>query len=353
MPGKKRNQLKHIADDTRKRYSPNKFRFLDPRLPDSYDPDSSGNPDNSGHLDKYGKSAKLGRHQKSNVSTRDNIDHNTGLSGGHGDGNYIGHGNGSSNGNYNGHGNSRNSSNALNIKWNWLDGLISIIVLVGILVGIYFGTSKIISVLNVKRLLNLNISSIDNLTFSIFYGIQVLLMLGVVWFFAIYWRRSRFRDLGFRYYSIAKTIWYTFLSLILIFIISFVYVLILQKVLGIDAPASKIDELVASGKVSGNIIIIVTAVIAPLCEEVYFRGFLYPAFRKSFGVVIGIFLSSIVFAAAHLDIYSFFPIMIIGWILAFMYEKTKSIFPAIFLHSIYNLTLILILLGRVQFIKMY
>jgi membrane protease YdiL (CAAX protease family) len=242
---------------------------------------------------------------------------------------------------------------AVNIKWNWLDGLISVLFLVAILVGIYFGTSKLISVLNGKKLLNLNISNIDNLTFSIFYGIQVLLMFGVVWFFAIYWRRSGFRDLGFRYYSIGKTIWYTFLSLILIFIVSFVYVLILQKVFGIDAPASKIDELVASGNVSGNILIVVTAVIAPLCEEVYFRGFLYPAFRKSFGVVVGIFLSSVVFAAAHLDLYSFFPIMIIGWILAFMYEKTKSIFPVIFLHSIYNLTLILILLGKVQFIRMY
>jgi membrane protease YdiL (CAAX protease family) len=261
--------------------------------------------------------------------------------------------NGDNNRNYNGHGNSRNSSNALNIKWNWLDGLISVLFLVAILVGIYFGTSKLISVLNGKKLLNLNISNIDNLTFSIFYGIQVLLMFGVVWFFAIYWRRSGFRDLGFRYYSIGKTIWYTFLSLILIFIVSFVYVLILQKVFGIDAPASKIDELVASGNVSGNILIVVTAVIAPLCEEVYFRGFLYPAFRKSFGVVVGIFLSSVVFAAAHLDLYSFFPIMIIGWILAFMYEKTKSIFPVIFLHSIYNLTLILILLGKVQFIMMY
>ncbi len=249
--------------------------------------------------------------------------------------------------------NATNISDTPNIKWSWLDGLLSVLFLVAILTGIYFGTSKLISVLNGKQLLNLNISNIDNLTFSIFYGIQVLLMLGVVWFFAIYWRRSGFRDLGFRYYSIGKTIWYTFISLILIFIVSFAYVFVLQKVFGIDAPSSKIDELVRSGNVSGNILIVVTAVIAPLCEEVYFRGFLYPAFRKNFGVVIGIFLSSIIFAAAHLDLFSFFPIMIIGWILAFMYEKTKSIFPVIFLHSVYNLTLIMILLGRIQFIRMY
>jgi membrane protease YdiL (CAAX protease family) len=344
MPVKKRSLFKHAADDTKKRYSPNRFRFLDSRLPDSYgsdNPDDSENPYNMKRSGNPDKSVMSGRHQKPKFSGRDNASYNTGLSGGHDDRDYSGHGN------------TRNSSSALTIKWNWLDGFISVVFLVAVLIGIYFGTSKLISVLNGKQLLNLNVLNIDNLTFSIFYGIQVLLMLGVVWFFAIYWRRSGLRDLGFRYYSIAKTIWYTFLSLILIFLVSFVYVIILQKVFGIDAPSSKIDELVRSGNVSGNILIVVTAVIAPLCEEVYFRGFLYPAFRKNFGVVIGIFLSSIVFAAAHLDLFSFFPIMIIGWILAFMYEKTKSIFPVIFLHSIYNLTLILILLGRVQFIRMY
>jgi membrane protease YdiL (CAAX protease family) len=248
---------------------------------------------------------------------------------------------------------SRKKRPELNVKWTALDGFISVIFLIVLLVGIYFGTSKIISVINANSTINLNIGSIDNLTFSIFYGIQVLLMLGVVWFFAIYWRRSSFKDLGFRYYSIIKTVWYTFLSLLLIFFVSFVYVLALRAIFGIEAPSSKIDELVRSGNVSGNILIVVTAVVAPFCEEIYFRGFLYSAFKKNFGVTIGIFLSSFLFAAAHLEPYSFIPIMVIGWILAYIFEKTKSIFTVIFLHSAYNLILISILLGKVEFIKMY
>ena len=152
-----------------------------------------------------------------------------------------------------------------------------------LLVGIYFGTLKLITVLNVKNLIDLNITSIDNLTFSIFYGIQVLLMLGVVWFFALFWRRATLRDLGFRYYSIIKTIWYTFLALVLIFLVSFVYVFVLKSVFGIEAPSSKIDELVQSGNISGNILIVVTAVVAPFCEEIYFRGFLYSALKRTLG----------------------------------------------------------------------
>ncbi|MBM3699829.1 MAG: CPBP family intramembrane metalloprotease [Actinobacteria bacterium] len=244
-------------------------------------------------------------------------------------------------------------SNDAKIKWNSLDGLLSVVFLILILVGIYFGTSALLKYLGRENYIDLNITNIDSLTFSIFYSIQVLLMLGIVWFFAIYWRGSNLRDLGFRYYSLLKTIWYTFLALVCIFLFSFLYVLALKFLLGIEAPSSKIEELVANNNISSNILIIVTAVVAPFCEEIYFRGFLYPAFKKNFGVTLGIFLSSLLFALAHLELYSFLPILIIGWVLAYIYEKTKSIFTVIFLHSIYNLILISILLGRIEFIKMY
>ncbi len=240
-----------------------------------------------------------------------------------------------------------------NIKWNSLDGLISIIFLIIVLVGIYFGSQKLIGMLNEKQLIDLNISNIGNLSFSIFYAIQTLLMLGVVWFFAIYWHGASIRDLGFRYYSILKTIWYTFISLLFIFLISFLYVFALKSIFGVEAPPSKIDELIANRNISSNILIIVTAVVAPFCEEIYFRGFLYPAFRKNFGVLSALFLTSFLFALAHLEIYSFIPIMVIGWMLAYIYEKTKSIFTVIFLHAVYNLILISIMLGKIEFLKLY
>lgn len=239
------------------------------------------------------------------------------------------------------------------VRWNSLDGLISIIFLIIILVGIYFGSLKLLSVLNSKQLMNLNISSISNLSFSIFYGIQALLMVGVVWFFAIYWRGSNLRDLGFRYYSILKTIWYTLISIIFIFFMSFLYVLALKSIFGIEAPPSKVEELISNRNISSNILIIVTSIIAPFCEEIYFRGFLYSAFKKNFGVTIGLFLSSFLFALAHLELYSFIPIMIIGWLLAYVFEKTKSIFTVMFIHAVYNLILISILLGKIQLVKLY
>jgi len=246
---------------------------------------------------------------------------------------------------------SRRESEEPEVKWNTLDGILSVLILVALLVGIYFGTAFILKKIDESTFLN--ISSINNLSFSILYGIQVFLMVGVVWFFAIYWRGAVLKDLGIRYYSIIKTLWYTFIALIAIFVFSFLYVLVMDMVFGIESSPSKIEELVRNRSISNTILLIVTAVVAPFCEELYFRGFLYSAFKKNLGVNMALFLSSLLFALAHLEIYSFIPIMVIGWVLAYIYEKTRSLLPVIFLHATYNLISILILLGQIDMVRMY
>jgi membrane protease YdiL (CAAX protease family) len=238
----------------------------------------------------------------------------------------------------------------LDIRWNALDGIIAVVFLAATLTAVYFGSAAIFTALSNRELLSANIS---NISFTILYGIQVLLMLGTVWFFTLHRKKSRLRDLGLRYYSIGKTLWYTFISLIAIFIISFIYVFVMSSVLGIEAPSSKIEILIKNRSISNIILLIVVAFIGPVVEEVFFRGFLYSAFKKNWGVLPALFLSSVLFSVVHLQVYSFVPLFFIGWLLAYLFEKTRSLFPAIFLHAVYNLILILILLGQLEMINVY
>jgi len=230
------------------------------------------------------------------------------------------------------------------IKWTLRDMFFSILFLVAVLTGIYFGIARILIALNIGE--RINSSNITNLSFSVLYGIQVALMVGVVWFYAIYWRRARWRDLGLNYYSFIKTIWYSFLALLLIMLINFGYVILMTKVFKIAPPASKMEELVSKKNVSYIMLLVVVSIIAPFCEEIFFRGFLFQGFKRRWGVVAGIIISSVLFSAAHLDLYNFLPLMAIGWVLAYLFHKTKSLLPVIFLHAIYNLLLILILLSQ-------
>lgn len=78
-------------------------------------------------------------------------------------------------------------------------------------------------------------------------------------------------------------------------------------------------------------------VIAPLVEEMIFRGLMLPPLIKRFGLTFGIFFSSLLFAAIHLQINVAIVTFIMGWILAWLYLKSRSLVPAIIFHSLKNL----------------
>jgi len=81
---------------------------------------------------------------------------------------------------------------------------------------------------------------------------------------------------------------------------------------------------------------IVGAVIAPFVEETFFRGFLFQGFRERYGWKVGMVLSSAIFAAAHLDLVALIPTFILGNVLAYVYHRSNSLWPGIFLHFLVN-----------------
>ncbi len=76
--------------------------------------------------------------------------------------------------------------------------------------------------------------------------------------------------------------------------------------------------------------------IAPPIEEFLFRGFLYPALRRELGVHLGITLSAFFFASIHHDVSRLLPLMALGALFAFLYEKQRSLVPPIIAHSLWN-----------------
>ena len=77
-------------------------------------------------------------------------------------------------------------------------------------------------------------------------------------------------------------------------------------------------------------------VVAPLAEELFFRGFIYQAFRNSFGIWPGAILSGLVFGGIHFELFKLVQLATLGVILALLFEKTQSLWPPIMLHAINN-----------------
>ena len=88
-------------------------------------------------------------------------------------------------------------------------------------------------------------------------------------------------------------------------------------------------------------------VMAPLFEEVIFRGVLLESTRARYGVVAAWLISSVVFGVVHLYPAVMVNAVVMGLILGFVYIRTASLWPAIILHAFNNgVAYLLLALGR-------
>ncbi|MDD2402156.1 MAG: CPBP family intramembrane metalloprotease [Clostridia bacterium] len=89
--------------------------------------------------------------------------------------------------------------------------------------------------------------------------------------------------------------------------------------------------------------VLIAAVIAPVSEELYFRGFLYPAVKKIIGKIPAVILTSASFGVLHFDIIRFIPIMLGGVWLNMLYIRTESLYTSMIAHSVWNFLMVFML----------
>ena len=84
-----------------------------------------------------------------------------------------------------------------------------------------------------------------------------------------------------------------------------------------------------------------TCLIAPVVEEMLFRGILLQSFLGRYPRGLAIGYSALYFGAAHLNIYQFFLAFLLGLLLGWLYERSRSLIPCVALHSAINSTVFL------------
>ena len=116
-----------------------------------------------------------------------------------------------------------------------------------------------------------------------------------------------------------------------------------QRFLGGGSSKQSIVEFFSGSRtIQERILIIIFAVaIAPIVEEFVFRFFIYGVLKRYVGCLLGVILSSALFAAAHAHLPSFVPLFVLGSCFAIAYEWSGSILVSMTMHSLFNsLTLI-------------
>jgi uncharacterized protein len=84
------------------------------------------------------------------------------------------------------------------------------------------------------------------------------------------------------------------------------------------------------------LLLLSSTVGAPIVEELFYRGMLYPLMRRATGPWIAVVLNASVFALAH-GIPVLFPMLfVMGVVFALVRERTNSLLPGIGIHALQN-----------------
>jgi membrane protease YdiL (CAAX protease family) len=128
-------------------------------------------------------------------------------------------------------------------------------------------------------------------------------------------------------------------------IVGYVSYLVLSAIwLGITNAQNEQDDITTTlkddpGTVTVAGLAVFAVVIAPIVEEVFFRGFVFTAMRAKLNVPLAAVVSGTMFGAVHAfgSPWQFLvPLSILGTMLCLVYWKTGSLYPCIALHAINN-----------------
>jgi uncharacterized protein len=167
--------------------------------------------------------------------------------------------------------------------------------------------------------------------------VQDLALVGAAVVFARMTTRPRPQDFGLRRVSLKPAVKWMAIGWGVFFVFSAIWAAVLNldetddlpKELGADK--NHIAALAAVG--------VLVCVVAPICEELFFRGFFFTALRNWHGPWLAVVLTGIVFGGIHAGSAPagfLVPLMVLGGALCVIYWKTGSLLPCIALHSLNN-----------------
>lgn len=179
---------------------------------------------------------------------------------------------------------------------------------------------------------------------SYFISLGILLQ-GIIAILIIYffskkkYKQISFKDFGFKKIRFFKCI-LAILSAYFIYLGITAIIGIISFYLDIQIPGYEVQENILPFFGESNLDLIMAGVaiilIAPITEEILFRGFFLRALSNKWGVFYGSIISALIFSLLHYPWQSFIPIFILGLIINSLVIRYKTIWPAIGFHMFNN-----------------
>lgn len=152
------------------------------------------------------------------------------------------------------------------------------------------------------------------------------------WWFTVRKYETGWRALGIRGFD-ARTLGIGFALMILSMGFNLVYNLMLSQF----SLQAQMDYVALFQELSSPWLLLVGGiVVAPVVEELFFRGFVFAGLRERYGARKAGLISAGLFAVVHLQPLTAVPIFLLGVVFAYLYHRSGSIWPAVIMHVLTN-----------------
>ncbi|TDL31101.1 CPBP family intramembrane metalloprotease [Jeotgalibacillus sp. S-D1] len=171
--------------------------------------------------------------------------------------------------------------------------------------------------------------------------IAITLVLGI-YLIALRPQKLSWSEVGIK--PFAKRDWKIILFLSIILLTGAVVIVVLTSFIGNGWENSKTEAIQKNVTFFTVFIAFISAaVISPIYEEIFYRGFLYRWLRTRIGFMGALLLSSLIFTIIHIPTYNVMPVNFFsGIIFAFAYERTNSIWVPVIIHGLTNGIMVLL-----------
>jgi hypothetical protein len=98
--------------------------------------------------------------------------------------------------------------------------------------------------------------------------------------------------------------------------------------------------------------LLMAGLLIPFAEELFFRGVLFGWLRRRYGLWAGIIASALIFAVAHADLAVGASNLILGFVLAWMYDRSRSLWTCVAVHAVNNAIAVILLFAALALQKL-
>ena len=168
--------------------------------------------------------------------------------------------------------------------------------------------------------------------------VSAAVQLGLMWFYLR--KGDRAEVLGLTHFgkiSIGKTSMIAVGALLLASTLNYVYATYVISGMPMQDEMAKLLASIPRTPINIAVGLLAITVVAPLIEELLFRGLLQNALMHHVPAWAAIALSALLFSVVHLQLYAMPALMALGAAFGFIYYKTGSLRMTIVLHMINNM----------------